>query len=451
MGDELHLRELSEALPSEAQASEREQEYRQQTPERGRDTRNNATQAQRRLSFSPVEENEEGKWLQNHPWQDRRPDLQMDDVIEEHNQYPLPKQWKDPSSGKINLRNLHTNLPEFVKDMRGKSEREMLKQYFEAKTDNERKSKMTAHMREIIDELEDKKPKDKASDKRDQSYKAYSLKPANHENQQKGNVRYLDCEYILKMYLPENRQTWFTLENTPSGLIRMINGDKKDKRWIFTPSFRRAEIALLDWPRDEIVTEESTIRILVVRPSEFEKYVEQCGHMFPIISLPNDEIGAGYARLWIQKIALRLKLDFIWMIDDSVECFYEYHPDSGPDNYTNQRRRQFGLVFERIEGFFKLAENIAAVSPRGTPPGRKVSYPFTSKPPQAAVYLNLTALKKKEVFHRPEFKFFEDMMFGYECHMNGLHVFRDNRVQLQDHRWKDTGAMSPSVRPQESE
>ena len=369
MGDELQLGELLGALPSEAQGSE--QEHRQQTPERGRHTRNNATQAQRRLfsnPASPVGENEDGEWLQNHPWQDESPDLglKMDDSIDKSERHPLPRQWRDETSGRINLKKIYMNLPEFVSQMRGKSEREMLKEYMETNNEEDKKSKMTPHMKEINDEIEGKQPKDKV--KLDyQRYKAYPLKQTNDESQRGKNVRHLDCEYMLKMCLPENQQTWFTLESSPSGVIRAINSDKKDKRWIFTPSFRRSEIALLDWPKDEIVTEESTIRILVVRPCEFEKYVERCGHMFPIISLPNDEIGAGYARFWIQKIALRLKLDFIWMIDDSVDCFYEYCPDRKPDDYKKQRRRQFGLVFERIEGFFRVSENIAATESEKDP------------------------------------------------------------------------------------
>ena len=225
---------------------------------------------------------------------------------------------------------------------------------------------------------------------------------------------------------------------------------------------------MLEWPNDDIVTRESTIRILVVRPSEFEEYVSCCGHKFPIICLPEDEIGAGYPRLWIQKIALRLELQFIWMIDDSVECFYEYHPKQEPPerqdgdktkkDYRNYRRRQFGLVFKRIEDFFKEAdkpeesdesyeekEKPVAMSPRPYHPKCQPEQPFSCMPPQCAVYLNLRALSKKNVYYRPELKTFEDMIFGYECEKNGLKVYRDNRILLYDHNWKNTGASSPSV------
>lgn len=467
MAEEQKLREQLETLnlgaSTSAQGHENEApENPQQTPERGGGTKNNATQPRKRLEFPSQieenkvsttkyeEENEEGKCFLYHPWQDKRPEpgSPMKDTIEVSKKYPPPKEWLDGKSV-VNLSRIYRDLPKFVSRMRGKSEYEMLKEYMDAKTKEDKKSKRTPHMKEIED---DEEPRDRPSSARDQSFKAYSLDPTKRENHQKKNLRHLDCEYMLKMYLPEIWQTWFKHENTPSGLIRTINRDKEDKRWIFTPSFRRSEIALLDWPKDEIVTEESTIRILVVRPCEFGKYVERCGHTFPIISLPNDEIGAGYARFWIQKIALRLKLDFIWMIDDSVECFYEYHPAQKIKDYTKYRRRQFGLVFKHIENFFKLLGNIAVMSPRRTPADWDTESPFTCKPPFIAVYLNLKALKQKEVFYRPELKVLEDMVFGYECYKNGLNVLRNNRFRVQDHFWKDTGAMSSSVRPpQESE
>lgn len=462
MGEKLPLHEQFKKLNVKASTSEQGQENEapdnpQQTPERGGGTKNNATRPRKRLEFSSQieenivsttndEENEEGNFFQDHPWQDTHPNpgLSMDDTIGVSEKYPPPKEWLDDGESEVNLSRIYHDLPKFVSQMRGKSEYEMLKEYMNAKNEEDKKSKRTPHMKEIED---DEEPRDKPSSARDQSFKAYSLDPTKRENQQETNLRHLDCEYMLKMYLPENRKIWFKHEDTPSGLIRTINSDKKDKRWIFTPSFRRSEIALLDWPEDKIVTVESTIQILVVRPCEFEKYVERCGHTFPIISLANDEIGAGYARLWIQKIALRLKLDFIWMIDDSVECFYEYHPDKKIEEYAKYRRRQFGLVFEHIEKFVKPPGNIAVMSPRRTPPGRDTDSPFTCKPPFIAVYLNLKALKEKEVFYRPELKVLEDMVFGYECYKNGLNVFRDNRFRVQDHFWKDTGAMSSSVRP----
>ena len=309
------------------------------------------------------------------------------------------------------------------------------------------------------------KPKDEASlVDEEKKLKAFSSKHPKEPN--KANYCHLDCEYMLNMYLPDSFNDWFNIGYGKR--IRSIEPQKKDQRWIFVPSFRRAKIALMKWPGDddqdkeedeneddedykyddfnnddvddddddnnddddddddddcdhdgEINTEDSTIRILVVRPFEFDKYVRNHGHRFPVISLPQEEIGAGYARFWIQKIALRLKLHFIWMIDGSVECFYEYNPQNIPKSYIKQNsRRPFELVFNRIEMLIKQSKSpIAAMGPKRFRPFRgPLKNPFVCSPPRIAVYLNLKLLKKKGVNYRPELQVFEDMIFGYEPH-----------------------------------
>ena len=411
----------------------------------------------------------DGEWLQDHPWKDERPDrqnLKMVKTVAESAVYKVLKKWK--TGGKVRLQEIYSKLPEFVSEMKGPTCREELERLLHRSlcktlSLNEGGS---PHIKEIVQKKAGVQPQDKRSPREQgETFKAYSL-PKDDANQfqpSEENYWSLDCEYMLKMYLPpledpsDPLQRWFKTESGKP--IREINPDKKDKRWVFIPSFRRENIALLDWPQDndKIVTQESTLRILVVRPSEFEEYVKCCGHKFPVISLPQDEIGAGYPRLWIQKIALRLKLDFIWMIDDSVECFYEYHPTKEPDNglYKEYRRRPFGSVFKRIENFVKEAKDeefpIAAMSPKRFMGGTPLNDPFVCAPPRIAVFLNIKALKSKEVYYRPELQVLEDMIFGYECDKNGLKVFIDNRVHLQDRQWKDTGARSPSVQQHQPE
>jgi len=406
----------------------------------------------------------DGKWLLDHPWEDKTPDcqkLKISNTIDKSADYTVADKWKTANKDKVDLKKIYSDLPVFISEMKGPTCRQGLEDILESKLYEMQlaSSLKNPHVQEIVDEKSKLNiPEDKPSFlKKGESLKAYSLKQQpNHEPLQK-NYMYLDCEYMLKMSLPENllKLKWFSHEGSR---IRKIHPDKKDSRWVFIPSFRRAEIALLEWPPDDIVTHKSTIRILVVRPSEFEKYVQCCGHKFPVISLPQDEIGAGYPRLWIQKIALRLKLHFIWMIDDSVECFYEYHPEEEPpdNSYKNYRRRQFGLVFERIEKFVKDAQEgenpIAAMSPKRFNCKFKVkNNSFVCSPPRIVVFLNIEALKSKDVYYRPELQAFEDMIFGYECEQNGLKVFIDNRIHLQDHKWHDTGARSRSVQQKQPE
>ena len=393
----------------------------------------------------------DGKWLQPHPWERKRPDRlnsKMADTVEMSKVYTVSKEWQK-GEHKVDLGKICSNLPKFASEMKGPTGREELEHLLNSRRFSKALMNETRgpHITEIVMKYSGDKPKDKPDiPTKVEKFVAYSLLGDDQPSEE--NYWYLDCEYMLKMYLPEDSLQWFDPESGKR--ITEINPVKKDFRWVFIPSFRRAKIALLDWPQDDIITQESTLRILVVRPSEFKEYVQCCGHKFPVIRLPQDEIGAGYPRLWIQKIALRLKLDFIWMIDDSVKCFYEYHPSEKPENsYRAERRRPFGRVFERIEKFVKDAKDvqqpIAAMSPKQFMGATPLKHPFVCAPPRTAVFLNIKAVKSKEVYYRPELQALEDMIFGYECEQNGLKVFIDNRVHLQDRKWTDTGARSPSV------
>ena len=428
-----------------------------------------------------------GEWLSEHPWNsDNKPDpnLKMKDTVTMSSTYPLSSEWVKSwktSEKDVDLVKIFSNFPTFVqREMQGSinGSRQELEQLVyrdlcgKSPVRELNPSDLPPHTREIIDGTKTDIQNDKKSlpTGTDKHLKATSIKLLSEmDHMSTEHTFYFDCEYTLKMCankycLPV--LTWFDVaqcEHKTGQIqwIRKIRYKYKEKRWIFIPSFRRAKIALLEWPKDDKVTEESTIKILVVRPSEFKEYVKYCGHKIPVICLPQDEIGAGYPRYWIQKIARRLKLQFIWMIDDSVQSFYEYHPSENPPkrmdgngklvcNYKDHRRRKFGLVFERIEDFVKEADDndkpIAAMSPRLWNPKCRPQNPFSCMPPQCAVYLNLRALTEKNVYYRPELKTFEDMIFGYECEQKGLKVYRDNRIMLQDQHWNNTGASSPSVK-----
>ncbi|RMX59301.1 hypothetical protein pdam_00011883 [Pocillopora damicornis] len=97
-----------------------------------------------------------------------------------------------------------------------------------------------------------------------------------------------------------------------------------------------------------------------------------------------------------------LQLQFIWMIDDSVECFHEYHLTESPQ-VSRKRKRTF---------------------PR-------------KAPAQGTAFLNLRVLQAKKIFYKPELQTFEEMLLR-------MREERDNRVMPQAHVWKHTGACSPS-------
>ena len=401
-------------------------------------------------SLQIEEEKKDGEWLKNHKWEKEKPDstLKMKATVYNSNTYPTILKWTKGKGKFVDLAEIYSNLPSFVEDvMEGginscRQELERVIQTLPSKPAFD-----TPHMLDIKS-LPSKDRKVSQEGK----YAASSLiSPPKDPTVE--NFYYFDCEHMLKMYVPGSKLSWFqTQTNKHTRWIQKIKSNNyMGKRWVFIPSFRRAQIALLQWPHDEFMSDDSTIRILVVRPSEFDAYVRYCGPHFPVIRLPQDEIGAGYARYWIQKIALRLELQFIWMIDDSIKCFFEYDPSKQPPggSYKESRKRKFGLVFKRIEKFVEEGEEvpIVAMSPkRFIGRGKSLKQPFVCKPPQGAVYLNLRKLQEKHVCYRPELKTLEDMIFGYECEQHGLKVFRDNRIQLYDQRWKDTGASSPSVK-----
>lgn len=423
-----------------------------QTPENKSKRNETEKGARKKLSFSPGVN--KGELVEGDPW-DSTP---MRDKVEESKVYTVSNEWK--TSGKVDLGKIYQKLPAFVNEIRGKTCRQELEEILKKANGGLVTTNIlqnpSPHVKEIVDK---QRPKDKPSllKGEKQSFKAYSLLPPPEGPPLEGPppegppTWFLDCEYMCKVHLPGNTSHWLDHSDKTGKRIRAVRPDKIKQRWIFIPSFRRAQIALLDWPKDDIMTPENTIRILVVRPTEFQEYVKYCGHEFHIISLPNDEIGAGYPRLWIQKFALRLKLEFIWMIDDSVECFYEYHSTDGEGTkYAPERRRKFSLVFQDIEGLVQNAKSnpcpIAAMSPRRfRGPKPELKDLLAPLPPRMAVYLNLEALKSKDIYYRPELQALEDMVFAYECEQNGLRALTYNRFHLQDKRWTDTGARSSSV------
>ena len=223
---------------------------------------------------------------------------------------------------------------------------------------------------------------------------------------------------------------------------------KKHDRQIFIPSYMRANCALLDWKKAIVVPLDKTLQILVVRPSQFKKYLEWHGGRIPIVSLPNNVIGIGYARHWILKIASYFGLRFIWMMDDSIKRFSDYDKNG---KYVGRLR--FEYVFSQIERFVKETKGLAAMSPvifRPQTPPKTPPPAFLRRPPRAVVCLDLELINDKKVSYRPELKSFEDMLFGAECEREGLKVVMCNRIRASDLQFKHTGVHSPYQTGQDS-
>lgn len=300
--------------------------------------------------------------------------------------------------------------------------------------------------REMIDKKEENTPSQNKSRCKDR-YTAQSIHEPDLTNTEYG-IEKIDVDgHMLKVSVPEHKkdllkESGFTSDKRPN----------LTRRWIFIPSYMRANCGLFDW-RNTGIDEEITIRILVVRPSEFQKYQKHCGNHLPIISLPQNEIGVGYARYCIQKIATSIGLEYIWMLDDDIKQFYEIHPKRKPPPPSpgktkyDPRRRNFDEVFTKFESIVKVSEDgkLAAISPVVFDPKKEQNRkdpPFVRKPPRGAVFLNLKLIN--DVSYRPQLVAFEDMLFGKECEKKGLKVIMWKWIQFFSiTNWKKTGCQSP--------
>lgn len=382
------------------------------------------------------------------------PKEKLKNTVANSKKYPTTCQNYLEGEKKINFGTIYRDLPRYVAEVKVKSSmrEELSKLLKDMKMEPRNPGRHTMDILEDKTETRDKPNHGPKKSVRDEGLRAYSLEEP--EVPVEKNCYFLSCEYMMTIHLPEDSISWFVYYNERSKLITNIKKGKENERWIFIPSFRRAKIALLDWPKDTKKTGKKNLRLLVVRPSQFDEYVRYCGHQVPVICLPHDEIGAGYPRFWIQKIAFWLKLSFIWMLDDSIIWFEKFHPTEKKDKKRGPRMG-FGDVFSQIEETLnKFVEKfpndqIAAMSPRRFSPYlQNVKKNYVCKPPQCAVYLNIDALSSKRIHYRPELPQFEDMMFAYECDKNGLKVYVDNTIVVMDcHMWKDSGASSQSVRP----
>ena len=223
------------------------------------------------------------------------------------------------------------------------------------------------------------------------------------------------------------------------GEVRFEDVLEKHDRRIFIPSYMRANCAQLDWTKAGVDLKK-TLQILVVRPSEFKKYREWHGGRIPIVSLPNNVIGIGYARHWILKIATYFRLRFIWMVDDDIKCFHGYD-----ENGKSVDILSFELVFSQIERFVEETKELAAMSPvifRPKASPKKPPPAFLRKPPRAVVCLDLELINDKKVSYRPGLKSFEDMLFGGECERKGLKVVMCNSILARCLMFKHTGVHS---------
>jgi len=118
----------------------------------------------------------DGKWLLDHPWEDKTPDrqnLKISNTIGKSANYTVADKWK--TANKADHKTIYSDLPVFISERKGPTCRPGLEDISESKLcEKQLASSKNPHVQEIVDEKKGNIPKDKPSPK-DQSLKASSL------------------------------------------------------------------------------------------------------------------------------------------------------------------------------------------------------------------------------------------------------------------------------------
>ena len=269
--------------------------------------------------------------------------------------------------------------------------------------------------------------------------------------------------------------------------------------WIFHPSHRDdPRKCLLNY--HHVMQEESQVvgylQVAVVRSEMFQAYKSTWGKVIAIFQLPDElpncergpsEGGVGYARLFIQKIAFALKLEYVFVIDDNVALMSEavFRSDEGTTTGQSVVRDENGVMkMERCSFLKPLTYLQKIASGKGNPPNERIQYephplkdqpegqqfplytytgpaklfgdspfrsygvlgllrsvpksirPFAKTQVYAAVLLNVKSTVEKKVFYRP-WPCWEDLRFNDDCDKADLWVVKCNRFLFHKVQYKD--------------
>ena len=269
--------------------------------------------------------------------------------------------------------------------------------------------------------------------------------------------------------------------------------------WIFHPSHRDdPRKCLLNY--HHVMQDDNSlasyVQVAVVRSEKFKMYQATWGKTLAIFQLPDrlpgcevgpSEGGVGYARLFIQKLAFVLKLEYVFVIDDNVTVMSEVVFSSGHQQVScaDVSRDENGVItMDRCSFFKPLSHLLKIVEGREFPPdlGEPLEpHPFKYRPeandfplysytgpaklfvdmqhgsygvlgllrsvPRAArpfaktqvyavILLNVKSTVEKKVFYRP-WPCWEDLRFNDDCDKAGLWVVKCNRYHFLKVQYND--------------
>ena len=269
--------------------------------------------------------------------------------------------------------------------------------------------------------------------------------------------------------------------------------------WIFHPSHRDdPRKCLLNYRH--VMQEEnqvaSYLQVAVVGSEKFQAYNSTWGKVMAIFQLPDElpncelgpnEGGVGYSRLFIQKIAFALGLEYVFVIDDNVALMSEavFRSDEGTTTGQSVVRDENGVMKTERCSFLKPLTHLQKIaSGKGNPPDERIQYephplkdqpegqqfplytytgpaklfgdrpfksygilgflrsvpksvrPFAKTQVYAAVLLNVKSTVEKEVFYRP-WPCWEDLRFNDDCDKADLWVVKCNRFLFHKVQYND--------------
>ena len=281
--------------------------------------------------------------------------------------------------------------------------------------------------------------------------------------------------------------------------------------WIFHPSHRDdPRKCLLNYKH--VMQEEnraaSYVQVAVVRSEKFQAYRSTWGKIVAIFQLPDklpncelgpNEGGVGYARLFIQKTAFALKLEYVFVIDDNVAIMSKavFSSEKQAGSSANVSRDDKGVIKMERCSFFKPLSHLQKIAEgKEIPPdcGKQLephplkeqleaqqfplysytgpaklfgdkqheSYgvlgllrsvpraarPFNKAQVYAVMLLNVRSTVEKKVFYRP-WPCWEDLRFNDDCDKAGLWVVKCNRyhfLKVQYNDWINNLAL-PNIFP----
>ena len=268
--------------------------------------------------------------------------------------------------------------------------------------------------------------------------------------------------------------------------------------WIFHPSYRNDPRKCL-FNYHHVMQEKNRVasfmQVAVVRSGNFEAYRSAWGKVLAIFQLPAklpncdrgpDKGGVGYSRLFIQKMAYGLNLEYVFVIDDNVATMREAQFSFG-------EQTEFSLTVSRMEdgrmkmqrcSFLKALVHLQKIAEGKVNPtdvgkeyephqlkeqfeaqncplysytgpaklfGNKqdsygvlgllrsvptVRRPFSKTQVYALVLLNVKSTVEKGVFYRP-WPCWEDLRINDDCDKAGLWVVKCNRYCFYKLQYKD--------------